>query len=161
MEIIGNLSMILPMQGGVSQQSGNQWQKATFIIDQPSNNPNYPNPKKVCVTTMNANVIASLQQFPVGTPLKVAVSVESREYNGRWYTDVIAFKIEQFLPQQQGAAVPQQQGTGAASIPQPPQGVQGGGYQQPVGQQMPVQQPQFAAPAAQAPQQPLPNDLPF
>ena len=79
MEIIGNLSMILPMQGGVSQQSGNQWQKATFIIDQPSNNPNYPNPKKVCVTTMNANVIATLQQFPVGTPLKVAVSVESRK----------------------------------------------------------------------------------
>lgn len=151
MEIIGNLSMMLPMQGGVSQQSGNQWQKATFIIDQPSNNPNYPNPKKVCVTTMNANVIASLQQFPVGTPLKVAVSVESREYNGRWYTDVIAFKIEQFLPQQQGAA----------SVPQSPQGVQGGGYQQPVGQQMPVQQPQFAAPAAQASQQQLPNDLTF
>ena len=144
MEIIGNLSMILPMQGGVSQQSGNQWQKATFIIDQPSNNPNYPNPKKVCVTTMNANVIASLQQFPVGTPLKVAVIVESREYNGRWYTDVIAVKVEQFLPQQQGA--------GAASVPQSPQGVQGGGYQQPVGQQMP---------APQAPQQPLPNDLPF
>ena len=160
MEIIGNLSMILPMQGGVSQQSGNQWQKATFILDQPSNNPNYPNPKKVCVTTMNANVIATLQQFPVGTPLKVAISVESREYNGRWYTDVIALKIEQFLPQQQGAAVPQQQGTGAASVPQPTQGMQGGGYQQPVGQQMPAQ-PQFAAPAAQAPQQPLPNDLPF
>lgn len=160
MEIIGNLSMILPMQGGVSQQSGNQWQKATFIIDQPSNNPNYLNPRKVCITTMNANVIASLQQFPIGTPLKVAVIVESREYNGRWYTDVIAFKIEQFLPQQQGAAAPRQQGTGAASVPQSPQGVQGGGYQQPVGQQMPAQ-PQFAAPAPQAPQQQLPNDLPF
>ena len=98
MEIIGNLSMILPMQGGVSQQSGNQWQKATFIIDQPSNNPNYPNPKKVCVTTMNANVIVSLQQFPIGTPLKVAVSVESREYNGRWYTDVRAWRIESAAP---------------------------------------------------------------
>lgn len=160
MEIIGNLLMMLPMQGGVSQQSGNQWQKATFIIGQSPNNPNNLNPRKVCITTMNANVIASLQQFPVGTPLKVAVIVESREYNGRWYTDVIAVKVEQFLPQQQGAAVPQQQGAGAASVPQSPQGVQGGGYQQPVGQQMPVQ-PQFAAPAAQAPQQPLPNDLPF
>lgn len=152
MEIIGNLLMMLPMQGGVSQQSGNQWQKATFIIGQSPNNPNNLNPRKVCITTMNANVIASLQQFPVGTPLKVAVIVESREYNGRWYTDVIAVKVEQFLPQQQGA--------GAASVPQPTQGVQGGGYQQPVGQQMPAQ-PQFAAPAAQAPQQPLPNDLPF
>lgn len=151
------------MQGGVSQQTGNQWQKATFVIDQPSNNPNYPTPKKACITTMNANVIATLQQFPIGTPLKVAVSVESREYNGRWFTDVIAFKIEQF--QQQQAAV--QQGTGAASVPQSPQGVQGGGFQQPVGQQMPPQpQPQFAAPAAPAaqaaPQQQAPNnDLPF
>jgi len=49
-------------------------------------------PKKVCFNLFNDKI----DQFPLAIDDQVNVSfdVESREYNGRWYTTVRAWKIE-------------------------------------------------------------------
>jgi len=161
MELIGVLSQILPAQSGVSQSSGKAWQRVSFLVEQPASNPQYPS-TKVCFSTMSEPTITALGQLQIGTQVKVAFSVESREYNGRWYNDIKAFKIEQFLGQQQM----QQQGGGAASVPPVATQMQGGGFQQQVAQpQQQMQQQVFNVPVApngMPQQQPAQNgDLPF
>ncbi|MFM7016699.1 MAG: DUF3127 domain-containing protein [Bacteroidota bacterium] len=75
-----------------SEQSGEgkngRWVKQTFIgetMDQ------YP--KKIAFTAFGEQVINQLKSIAVGSTVKVNFRVESREYNGRWYTDVRAFGI--------------------------------------------------------------------
>ena len=35
-----------------------------------------------------------IENVSIGDPIKVSVNVESREFNGRWYTDVKAWRVE-------------------------------------------------------------------
>ena len=167
MEITGKLIQKLPVQSGVST-SGNNWSKAEFVIETVEQ---YP--KKVCANLWGDRARA-LDQFQIGSLITVSFDLESREYNGRWYTDVKAWKVEAATPaaatgapaygqpqgyvQQpqgfapQGYAQPQQQMYPPQGYPQQPQG-----YVQPQQTAYPPQ-PQGYAPAPQqgyqAPQQP-------
>jgi hypothetical protein len=38
--------------------------------------------------------VAELKRYAVGNEIKASLNIESREYNGRWYTDVRAWKLE-------------------------------------------------------------------
>ena len=38
--------------------------------------------------------VKDLEKYQVGDKVKVAFNLSSREYNGRWYTDVRAWRIE-------------------------------------------------------------------
>lgn len=49
-------------------------------------------PKKICISVWGDKINES--QLKVGNRLKIDFDVESREYNGRWYTDVKAWKVE-------------------------------------------------------------------
>lgn len=49
-------------------------------------------PKKICISVWGDKI--NEDQLKVGNRLKIDFDVESREYNGRWYTDVKAWKIE-------------------------------------------------------------------
>lgn len=85
MEFQGIVKQVLPLESGVSK-SGNQWSKASVIFDV-TTNPQYP--KLVKVSNMKkADVFAKL--IP-GTKVNLKVEIESREYNGRWYTEVSAW----------------------------------------------------------------------
>lgn len=85
MEFQGIVKQVLPLENGVSK-SGNQWSKASVIFDV-TTNPQYP--KLVKVSNMKkADVFAKL--IP-GTKVNLKVEIESREYNGRWYTEVSAW----------------------------------------------------------------------
>lgn len=65
-----------------------EWQKQNFIFETTGQ---YP--KKVCVSVWGdkVNDYASLVE---NNDYDVAFDVESREYNGNWYTDVRAWKID-------------------------------------------------------------------
>ena len=85
MEFQGIVKQVLPLESGVSK-SGNQWSKASVIFDV-TTNPQYP--KLVKVSNMKkADVFAKLTP---GTKVNLKVEIESREYNGRWYTEVSAW----------------------------------------------------------------------
>jgi hypothetical protein len=85
MEVQGTLHAVLPAVTGTGK-NGN-WKKQEFILDLPGT---YP--KKLCISTWGDKI--DLSQFHPGDPLKVSVDMDSREFNGRWFTAVRAWKME-------------------------------------------------------------------
>lgn len=96
MEFLGVVYRIMPQQSGTSARG--QWQKQEVIFEQPDEFS-----RKVCVTFFGDRVqdAATLQ---VGEKVNVSCNIESREYNGRWYTDVRAWRIQKVQPEQPAAA---------------------------------------------------------
>ncbi|MFV0521684.1 MAG: DUF3127 domain-containing protein [Mangrovibacterium sp.] len=92
MEIQGKVFQILQEQGGTSA-SGNAWKKQEFVVET-TENPQYP--KKVCFTLFGDRM-SSLQGIKEGDEVKVSFDVESREYNGRWFHNVNAWRVEQVM----------------------------------------------------------------
>jgi hypothetical protein len=85
MEIKGKLIKLLPPQTGEGKNG--PWKKQEIIVEIPGQ---YP--KNVCVAIWGDKINES--QLQVGNMLNIFFDVESREFNGRWYTDVKAWKIE-------------------------------------------------------------------
>lgn len=85
MELKGKVIQLLPLQSGMGKKG--PWKKQEFILETQSQ---YP--KKVCLSIWGDKV----DQFnvSVGQSLNVSVELESREYNGRWYTEARAWKID-------------------------------------------------------------------
>ncbi len=160
MEITGKLIQKLPVQSGVSS-SGNNWSKAEFVIETVEQ---YP--KKVCANLWGDRARA-LDQFQIGALVTVSFDLESREYNGRWYTDVRAWKVEAGTPAAVAGApmyAPQQPAYGQPQgYPQPQQQVyppQGYPQQSQVFAPQQSPYPPQAQPYAQAPQQPYAQGQP-
>lgn len=88
LELSGKVIQILPMESGEGR-TGQQWKKQYFVIEYMDGN--YP--KKVCIMLWGdkTDILKSVQP---GTDVKVSFNVESREYNGRWYTDIKAWRVE-------------------------------------------------------------------
>ena len=86
MELIGKIIQVLPLQEGVSK-AGNAWKKQEYILE--TLGTQYP--RKVCFNLFGDNV----DKFPmqVGQDVTVSIDIESREFNGRWYTDVRAWNV--------------------------------------------------------------------
>lgn len=111
MNISGKVVQVLPIQTGTSK-AGNPWQKQEFVLEQGGQ---YP--RKVCISLFGDNV-AKIPQ--VGQDVMVSVDIDSREFNGRWYTEIKAWNITQ-TGAQQAAPAPQQVATAPAAAPAQPQ----------------------------------------
>ena len=85
MQLTAKLIQVLPLQTGTGKNG--QWKKQDIIVETEAT---YP--KKVCVSIWGDKIDAG--QLQPGNQLKIDFDVESREFNGRWYTDVKAWKIE-------------------------------------------------------------------
>ena len=85
MELTAKLIQLLPLQTG-SGKNG-QWKKQDIIVETEGN---YP--KKVCISIWGDKINESI--LKIGSQLTISFDVESREYNGKWYTDVKAWKVE-------------------------------------------------------------------
>ncbi len=86
MEITGKIIVAMPEVGGTSAK-GNAWKKREYVLETMET---YP--KKVFFNFFGDRV----DQFPlqVGQVVKVSFDIDSREYNGRWYVDIRAWKAE-------------------------------------------------------------------
>ena len=84
MDISGKLLQLLPTQTGNGKNG--QWKKQEFILE---TGDTYP--KKVCIAVWGDKI--DLANFKLGDTLDVSFDVESREFNGKWYTDVKAWKV--------------------------------------------------------------------
>ncbi len=98
MELTAKLVQVLPLQTG--QGKNGQWKKQDIIVETDGQFP-----KKVCVAIWGDKI--DISRIEMGTQLNISFDVESREFNGRWYTDVKAWKIVpvggmQSAPVQQG-----------------------------------------------------------
>lgn len=85
MEITGKVIQLLPEQSG--QGKNGTWRKQEFILE---TNDQYP--KKVCMSVWGDKI----DQFGIAENKEItaSINIESREYNGRWYTDVRAWKVD-------------------------------------------------------------------
>ena len=86
MEVQGTLKQILPIESGESK-SGKTWQKQTIIIETAD-----AYPKQIAVE-VSEKALSSLQDYSEGMTITCSINIESREYNGRWFTSVKAWKI--------------------------------------------------------------------
>lgn len=84
MEIKGKIIEVLPEKSG--QSANGEWRKQEYVLETDAQ---YP--KKVCFMAWGDKV----NQFNIKKDenVEVSIDVESREYNGRWYTDVKAWKV--------------------------------------------------------------------
>lgn len=83
----GKLIKILNQESGVAR-SGNQWKKQEFVIETADQFP-----KKVCFTLFNDKV-SMLAGLNPGDELEVSFDVESREYNGKYFHNLNAWKLD-------------------------------------------------------------------
>ena len=87
MDILGKIIAVLPEQGGISK-SGNEWKKQEYVLE------TYDQfPKKICFQFFGADRIAQAN-IRMGEDLTVYFDIESREYQGRWFTNINAWKVE-------------------------------------------------------------------
>lgn len=85
MDIKGRVIQLLALQTGEGKNG--TWKKQDFVIETDGQ---YP--KKVCISAWGDKINESALQ--VGNEVNISFDVESREYNGRWYTDLKAWKID-------------------------------------------------------------------
>lgn len=85
MQVSAKLIQLLPLQTGTGRNG--QWKKQDIIVETDGQ---YP--KKICISVWGDKINESL--LKAGNRLKIDFDVESREFNGRWYTDVKAWKVE-------------------------------------------------------------------
>lgn len=100
MDFEGKVLEILPPVSG--QSARGTWERQTVVFEQP--NKQYG--KELAVTFMNkGQEVANLR---VGESYLVSFDIESRNYQGRWYTDVRAWRVQplQSAPAAPTAAMP-------------------------------------------------------
>lgn len=100
MDLQGRVIMVLDETSGVSK-SGNPWRKKEWVIETFDQ---FPKKVKVQCFGEKAENINLIQ----GKDYILSVDVESREYNGRWYTDVNVYRYQEMMaPQSPANAQPQ------------------------------------------------------
>jgi hypothetical protein len=99
-EIEGTLQRKLPAQSGRSARG--DWAKQEFVLEYPDGNFN----SEVCITAWGQDKVSELDRFNEGDRLKVSFNIRAREYNGRWYNDLRAWRISPAQPQGQAAQAP-------------------------------------------------------
>lgn len=125
MEFEGTVYKIMPVTKGTSARG--EWQRQDVVFDYMDGTFS----RKLSVTFFNRpDDVAKLRE---GSAYHVSVNVESREYNGRWYTDIRAWRLQ---PKQAEAPAP-------AATPDLP----------------PIGTPSYAAPASSPAEDA--DDLPF
>lgn len=94
MEITGKITKKLAPQKGVSARG--EWQKQEFVIEyQEGQYPSF-----VCFNVWGADKVNELAGYSEGEEVKVSFNLSAREYAGRWYNDLRAWRIERVNAQQ-------------------------------------------------------------
>lgn len=100
MEIKGKIIAVMEKRSGVAQQSGKAWSTQEYVIE--TINEQYP---KRCVFNVFGD--ENIQKFALelGKVVTIHFDINAREYNGRWYNDIRAWRVD---PEQEATAAAQQ-----------------------------------------------------
>ena len=99
MEISGKIIQVLPEQGGVSKTSGKEWKLQAYVLETQEQ---YP--RKVHFEVFGEDRIKA-NPCQLDDIVTVSFDIESREFNGRWYTSIRAWKIQQGVVETAAAPV--------------------------------------------------------
>ncbi len=90
--IKGKISKKLSIESGTSK-AGKEWKKQSFIVDTGAQyNP------EICFQLFGEEKIEILANHNEGDEIEVSFNLSSREYNGRYFHNVDAWRIEQITP---------------------------------------------------------------
>ena len=114
MEVSGKIIQVLPEQGGVSKTSGKEWKLQAYVLETQEQFP-----RKVHFEVFGEDRIKA-NPCQLDDIVTVSFDIESREFNGRWYTSIRAWKIQQGVVEAAPAvqAVPAAQPVQAVAAPQ-------------------------------------------
>lgn len=105
MEISGKIVKVLDTQRFVSQRNGNEYVKNVFVIETQGN---YP--KRVAFSVMGEDKFMQMG-IVVGGTYNVSFDVESREWQGKWFTECSAWRAQRIDNNAQVVQQPVQQST--------------------------------------------------
>lgn len=88
MELAGKIIAVLEPRGGVSKASGNPWKSQEYVIE---THEQYP--RRMCFNVWGEDKINQMN-IRQGEELNVFFDINAREYQGRWYNDIRAWKVE-------------------------------------------------------------------
>ncbi|MCQ2244421.1 MAG: DUF3127 domain-containing protein [Bacteroidaceae bacterium] len=113
MELTGKIIAALDKRSGTSARTGNTWASQEFVIEVPGANEQYP---RRCVFTVFGEDRLANMNIQVGEQLTVSFDIDAHEYNGRWFNDIRAWKVDRTPV---GAPVAQPAPQQVASFAQP------------------------------------------
>ena len=88
MEQTGKIIKVLPLKSGVSKSSGKEWKAQEYVLE--TNDIKYPT--HLCFSVFGDKV----DSFAIkeGENLTVSFNIDAREYEGRWYNSIQAWKVD-------------------------------------------------------------------
>lgn len=100
MELTGKIIRVLEKRGGTSSKTGNAWESQEYVLETMEQ---YP--RKMMFNVFGADRIAqfNIRQDEI---LTVSFDIDCREYNGRWYNDIRAWKVDRNTAPVAGAPIP-------------------------------------------------------
>lgn len=101
----------LEPRGGVSKRTGNEWKMQEFVIE---THDQYP---RKCMFSVFGEDRLKEFHIAVGEELTVSFDIDAREYNGRWYNDIRAWRVQRGAAPEAGAAPAAAAAGAAASAP--------------------------------------------
>lgn len=107
MELTGKIIQALEAQGGTSARTGNAWKKQEFVIETLEQ---YP--RKMVFTVFGEDKLREMN-IKIGETLTVSFDIDAHEWQGRWFNDIRAWRVQREGQQ------PAQQAQAAAPAPQP------------------------------------------
>ena len=91
-EQIGTIKELKTLESGTSK-GGKDWQKRTALIGYVNGSGQYAK-DVVAPFTFFGKIVAETEKYVEGEEVKITYNIESREYNGKYYIDLSAYKIE-------------------------------------------------------------------
>lgn len=115
MDISGKIIQKLPLQSGESKTTGKPWQVQAYVLETQEQFP-----RKVHFEIFGEQRIKD-NPCEIDDIVTVSFDIESREFSGRWYTSIRAWKVQQGVVDATAqAAAPQEVAAPAAQpMPQP------------------------------------------
>lgn len=117
MEIVGKIIQVLPIQEGVGR-NGNPWKVQGYVLETQEQ---YP--RKVQFEIFGEDRIKN-NPCNIDDVVTVSFDIESREFNGRWYTSIRAWKVQQGVVEATASATPTAAAPAPAAQPAPAANVQ-------------------------------------
>ena len=100
MEITGKIIVACEPRGGVSQRTGNNWKMQEFVLETQEQFP------RKCMFSVFGEDRLREFNIQVGEVVTVSFDVDAREYNGRWYNDIRAWRVQRGVVAAPGAPAP-------------------------------------------------------
>lgn len=88
MELAGKVIAILEPKGGVSKNTGNPWKTQDYVIET-----HEQFPRRMVFNVFGEDKINQFN-IQLGEEINVFFDINAREYQGRWFNDIRAWRVD-------------------------------------------------------------------